>query len=406
LRLAGVPAAVAHNALDVRSIDRPITTLQIGYIIASNGAPMTGSERYYFELIRALIDLGFPTRGIVLGDFAAGDPRMRFVESFASEKVAGRRGRIASLRRAVRREAPAADVVATHSSEHAYPVLDLVGRKPLVVHFHGPRALEYAAEGKSRLRVAFARAGELLVYRRASRCIALSRANADTLRTAYGVPEARIRIVPGAVDTARFHPGGTRDQARAALGWPADRPIVVAVRRLAPTKGIEELVDAVARLRSAVPRVFVALVGAGPLRASLEHRVAALDLEDNIVFTGQLDATLPDAYRAADVSVVPSVALEGFGLSVIESLACGTPALVTPVTGLPEVVRDLDPRLVMADATAAGIANALERALLSPHELTAAAACASYAQRFAWPTIAARVAGVYAEALAERRGPR
>ena len=52
---------------------------------------------------------------------------------------------------------------------------------------------------------------------------------------------------------------------------------------------------------------------------------------------------LPWLYRACDISIVPSVALEGFGLPTIESLAAGTPVLVTPIGGLPETVSELDP---------------------------------------------------------------
>ena len=63
------------------------------------------------------------------------------------------------------------------------------------------------------------------------------------------------------------------------------------------------------------------------------------------------DADLPLYYRAADLSVVPTVALEGFGLVAAESLAAGCPALVTPVGGLPSVVADLSPDLVLEDAT-------------------------------------------------------
>ncbi|GAC1598830.1 MAG: hypothetical protein NVS3B28_30790 [Candidatus Velthaea sp.] len=148
-----------------------------------------------------------------------------------------------------------------------------------------------------------------------------------------------------------------------------------------------------------MPGLFVAIVGTGPLRSELEQRVRTLGLDDAVCFTGQLDDTLPLAYRAADVSIVPSVELEGFGLSVVESLACGTPALVTPVTGLPEVVRALDERLILGGKDPADLARGLSDALSNPQRLPSEAECLAYVQRFAWPRIAERVRSVYEEVL-------
>jgi glycosyltransferase involved in cell wall biosynthesis len=112
------------------------------------------------------------------------------------------------------------------------------------------------------------------------------------------------------------------------------------------------------------------------------------------------DEDLPLFYRAADVSVVPSVALEGFGLVAAESLAAGTPCLVTPVGGLPEVVGGLSAGLVMKSASVDDMAAAIRAALLGEMALPDAQACRDYARgAFAWDLIARRVAEVYAEAL-------
>ncbi|HWJ21248.1 MAG TPA: glycosyltransferase, partial [Gemmatimonadaceae bacterium] len=115
------------------------------------------------------------------------------------------------------------------------------------------------------------------------------------------------------------------------------------------------------------------------------------------------DAQLPLAYRAADVTVVPTVALEGFGLIVAESLAAGTPAIVTPVGGLPEVVEALSPSLVTEAAGPRAIAASLSAALDGTLALPNAAACARFAaNNYSWDVIARRVAEVYAEAAGWR----
>jgi glycosyltransferase involved in cell wall biosynthesis len=108
------------------------------------------------------------------------------------------------------------------------------------------------------------------------------------------------------------------------------------------------------------------------------------------------DETLPMAYRAADLSVVPSSSLEGFGLTTVESLAAGTPCVVTPVDGLTDVVAPFAPQLVAESAGAEDIAALLAAALLEEIPVPSAAECESYARRdFDWPVIAARVRYVY-----------
>ncbi len=72
-----------------------------------------------------------------------------------------------------------------------------------------------------------------------------------------------------------------------------------------------------------------------------------LGLEDNVKFLGFLpDEELPVAYQAADLTVMPSQSFEGFGLAILESLACGTPVVCTPVGGMPEILQGFSPQLI------------------------------------------------------------
>ena len=112
------------------------------------------------------------------------------------------------------------------------------------------------------------------------------------------------------------------------------------------------------------------------------------------------DQELPAAYRAADLTVVPSVAAEGFGLIVVESLADGTPVLVTPVGGLPEVVRELSPEMVLPATGACSLAEGLTTALAGELALPDSEAARTYARaRYDWPVVAACVRDVYLEAV-------
>jgi glycosyltransferase involved in cell wall biosynthesis len=105
---------------------------------------------------------------------------------------------------------------------------------------------------------------------------------------------------------------------------------------------------------------------------------------------------LPAAYRAADLTVVPSVALEGYGLIVPESLAAGTPVMVTPVGGLPETVNGLSTHLIFESSSASAIARGLSDALTGVMPLPSASECLAFARaRNDWPVVAAQVRRVY-----------
>jgi glycosyltransferase involved in cell wall biosynthesis len=221
------------------------------------------------------------------------------------------------------------------------------------------------------------------------------------LEQGYGIPAERIRIVAGGVDLAPFADLPSRADARAALGWPNDRPVVLAVRRLVRRMGLEDLIAAADVVRQHQADLLLLLAGSGPLKEELAARIQALGLERHVRLLGRLpDDRLPLAYRAADLTVVPTIALEGFGLIAVESLAAGVPVLVTPVGGLPEVVADLSPSLVLEATGAGALADGLRRALRGDLDLPGAEACRAYARaHFDCRTAAARTAEVYREAV-------
>jgi glycosyltransferase involved in cell wall biosynthesis len=238
---------------------------------------------------------------------------------------------------------------------------------------------------------------ERAVYRRADACIVLSGAFGRILHDSFGVPWEKITVIPGGVDCSRFAIGATRAECRDRLGWPRDRRIVLSVRRLTHRMGLSHLVAAVGMLRERVPDVLVIIAGGGPLESELQTQIRRAGLENNCRVAGFIaDDDLPAVYRAADISVVPSVALEGYGLIVPESLAAGTPALVTPVGGLPESVLGLAPHLVFTEASAPAIARGLGDALSGTVPMPTSEECRAYArQRNDWPVIVEQVRRVY-----------
>lgn len=264
---------------------------------------------------------------------------------------------------------------------------------PITFTFHGPWAGESQREGASLLKVALARWIEQRVYGRCDRFITLSQAFADILHQDYGIPTDKISVIPGGINTQRFQNTLSRTQAREKIGFPIDRPILFTPRRLVQRMGIDKLLEALARVRQQVPEVWLAIAGKGPQQQALEQQVKTLGLENNVKFLGYVpDADLPLCYQAADLTVVPSQDLEGFGLILLESLACGTPVLSTPVGGMPEVLRPFDANLVSENRSAGAMGDRLLQFLTGKLDLPSRDACRTYAtENFDWKIIAPRV---------------
>lgn len=201
---------------------------------------------------------------------------------------------------------------------------------------------------------------EKKVLAAAARIVVLSGYTQNKLLTVHKTAAERIVIIPGGVDTGRFRPVNDRKSVRFRLGLPADRFMLLTVRNLVPRMGLENLIGAMRDVVRALPEIYLVIGGEGPLKASLLRRRDELHLQENILFTGFVpEADLPDCYRAADVFVLPTVELEGFGLVTLEALASGTPVLGTPVGGTLEILSRLDEKFLFADASQESISQSI-----------------------------------------------
>jgi glycosyltransferase involved in cell wall biosynthesis len=361
-----------------------------------------GLDRMYYTLVGALPGAGVAVRGVVAGSARVAEDTGGAIRGFGPAAQSLPRRLLnarAALRDTLRNERP--DVVSSHFALYTFPGLDVTRGIPQVSHFQGPWADESHVEGADSIGQRTKRMLEQRVYARSSRLIVLSEAFGQILTTRYNIPAERVRVVPGCVDVDQFSLPLSRTDARRRLQLPQDRPIVLAVRRLVRRMGLEDLIEAIKRVKAKQPDVLLLIAGKGRLADELQGRITEAGLDDNVRLLGFVaDRHLASLYRAADISIVPTVALEGFGLITVESLASGTPVLVTPVGGLPEAVAGLSTDLVLpatgADAIADGLIGALGGTLKLPDE----AACRKYARdNFDTSVIARRVAAVYGEAI-------
>lgn len=206
---------------------------------------------------------------------------------------------------------------------------------------------------------------ERTCLKRARTIQVLSRYAAGLLQSLYGQAiEKKLRITPGWVNTDLFrpYPDPDRELFRRELGWPVEnnQPVLFTLRRLAPRMGIDRLIDAAAVLAHRGIAFHLYIGGEGELRAALTKQVEALGLSSRVTLLGGVpDAQVAKCYAACDGFVIPTTALECFGLIAVEAMSAGVPVLSTPVGALPEIIAPMEPRWLARDNSAAAITGLL-----------------------------------------------
>lgn len=168
------------------------------------------------------------------------------------------------------------------------------------------------------------------LYRRTT-IVTNSGSSRDEIVRRLGLPAANIEVVPPGIDARwRVDPTVT----------PGPHPLVVAVGRLVPHKHFGTLIGIAAEVRRQVPDLELVIVGEGYERPNLEALVADLDARSWVSLPGRVDDdTLADFYRRAWVVAATSTA-EGFGMTLTEAAACGTPSVATDIAGHRDAVVD------------------------------------------------------------------
>jgi len=298
-------------------------------------AGIGGSERHLLTLLPALAARGIDVRFVGL-DADGADP---FYEQLAVPFV-----RLSSplrLWRALR----ASDVVHTHLVHADVFGALSAGRAPLVSTKHND----------DRFRLGPYRFVERAITRRARRLIAITDSLKRFCVDRVGLPAGKIEVVRYGLDEPP-RPWGENPP----LELP-DGPVVAAVSRLVPQKGIDVAVRAMAGWDNGT----LVVLGKGPEQGNLTSLARELDVR--LVLPGHL----PDVaavLRRADVFVHPA-RWEGFGLAVLEAMLCGLPVVATRVSSIPEIVVDGETGVLVPPDDATALCEALQRVLANPGRL-------------------------------------
>ena len=357
-----------------------------------------GVERGVVEMNRALVRAGHSN--VVVS--AGGRLAERIVEDGGRHVTLDVKGknpltyssRALALRRVLREERP--DVVVAHSRVPAW--LFVWANRPLrlkwITFAHGANSVSRY----SRIMTA----GDLTVTP--------SRYIADYLKSAYGIAEEKLRVIPRAIERDKFDPSALDEGFVAAKReeWGlAGRKVVMGLGRITQLKGYDVLIKATAIARKRIPSIKTVIVGeAEVLRRDVEESLRALvrelSLEDAVVFAGN-QQKVAECLSLADVVVsANSRKPEAFGRSMAEALAMNRPVVATAFGGALDIVESgVNGFLVPPDrADADGFAEAIEKALAADFGDVRTPAL----EKFSFDRMVSRSLSVYDELAPAMRG--
>jgi glycosyltransferase involved in cell wall biosynthesis len=233
-----------------------------------------------------------------------------------------------------------------------------------------------------------------ITLRFADRIVTVSDSSASDIARYYPRHASKVTRIHGGV-SKHFHPRPAPEVERVARHYGLPQTYALAVGAVQPRKNLSSLLTAFATARTAGYDGGLVLVGPKAWRSgSILRQVSELQLSDSTMFTGHVDdSDLPAVYSGADCFVFPSL-YEGFGLPLLEAMACGTPVIASNVASIPEVAGDA--AMLVDPLDTEGIASAFLR-LRDDTQLRASMIQkgTARARRFSWETAAYEHAELY-----------
>ncbi|MEJ2236162.1 MAG: glycosyltransferase family 4 protein [Syntrophobacterales bacterium] len=268
------------------------------------------------------------------------------------------------------------DIINFHQPFSAIGVLSVAGsrRVPCVYTCHSLSFEEYVSRSSSpgnpinwllhRFQISARKSIEQKVLKKSDQIVVLSEYTRKKLERTYGLSSSKVNVIPGGADLERFRPSTEKAEIRSRMGLPEDKFILFTVRNLVTRMGLENLISAFEIVQNGRSDLLLIIGGEGPLEPALKEQTKRCGVEDFVQFAGYIpDQDLPAYYQMADLFILPTTELEGFGLVTVEALASGLPVLATPVGGTREILSKLGSDYLFSDSTPQSIANGILNAL-------------------------------------------
>lgn len=265
------------------------------------------------------------------------------------------------------------------------------GRIPVIVTVHGSDLRTNIVRDEWRAELQ-------RVVGEAAAVVCVSRSLATELAEHLHVDSEKVLVIPNSFDDATFRYVARPAAARTVKGFAPVR--LVSVGNLVRVKGVDILLEALAKTVAAGANATLTVVGAGDERATLEARASQPDLAGRVTFAGRVDKEqLVEQLHSADLFVLPS-RQEGFGVALVEALATGLPAVVTASGGPEEIlggsfVPGLGSGLVVRPGDAADLARVLQKAVASLPDFDREAIAADVHTRFSRAAVSERLVSLY-----------
>lgn len=283
-----------------------------------------------------------------------------------------------------------------HSPDFVLPPVS--GRIPTILTVHDLSFVHYPETFPAKL-VAYLNRVVPWSVGRAGHILADSLSTSRDLQSLWGVAAERITVLYSGVNE-RFRPVDGATLSSVCHRYELDQPFILAVGTVQPRKNYEMLIRAFQPVAERHPHSLVIVGGRGWLDEGLPGEIERLGLGDRVKLAGFVDdADLPAVYSAADLLAFPSL-YEGFGLPLLEAMACGTPVISSNASSLPEVVTEASAILLSPHDEKAWTTTML-RLLEDEHardELRMAGLARS--AQFSWLATARQLADLYAFLLA------
>jgi glycosyltransferase involved in cell wall biosynthesis len=250
----------------------------------------------------------------------------------------------------------------------------LRAEKPDLVHLHSRRGADILGGLAARLEGVPAvlsrrvdnpepRWAVRLKYRLYQRVITISRGIAAVLMR-QGVDPEKIRCVHSAVDTELYRPGGDPRWLRETFSLPADARVVGMAAQLIERKGHRVLLEAAPAVLAQHPRARFLLFGQGPLREALAAEIEQRGLQHAVMLAG-FRTDMARILPSLDLLVHPAY-MEGLGVALLQTAACGVPIVACRAGGIPEIVRDGENGRLVEPGDAPALASAVSAVLGDP----------------------------------------